>query len=418
MTLEDLKEYNGSTPTEIIEYIESNQSSSYGTNYVAWLEKNEDEVIYRVWAYKTTKKYGLQYREVIRSILGKENVIYRDIYFHCMGGYSVVFSSSTGKRRSYGYTYYIYTEDDFGKWWTEKKIGVYPHILNMDILKDTKFKYSGYQGNGDFLEWMQVYAEYPEVEYLGKLGFPPSKRLLKKASKDKAFRKYLSKANPHDNINAICYAYDHDMSAKDSREILMKKQEAGRRFHGNKYIKKANVNLLKALDYVTKVKCNASSYCDYIEACYCLGLDMKDTKNLFPEDFERMHMLRTNQWDSKRNKKKHAEFKKAATNYVKYEFKGDKYSIIIPKKLVELREEGAILHHCVGKMGYDSKMIKGETFIAFVRKNDSLDTPFVTVEVACKTKKILQCYGDHDSKPKKEVSSFVNSWSKEIKKIA
>lgn len=419
MTLEDLKLYDGSMPTEVMDYIENNQQATPRTDYIGWLEKDGDEVIYRVWACRTTKTYGLQYREVIRSILGNANLIYRDMYFTPMGGYKVVFDMSTHYRSaSWGYSYIVFSDDEFETWWTQENLGVYVYVLNWEMLKDTKFKYSGYQGKRDLLEWMRTYVEYPEVEYLGKLGFPPSKKLLKKASKDKAFCKYLAKANPYDNINAICYAYDHHMDVKDAGILLCNKQEAGRIFRRNQYLKQAKISSLKAWEYIKKAKCNSSSYCDYIEACVKLGLDMKDTKNSYPEDFKRMHDLRVNQWDAKKNKKKYTQFKKAAVNYLKYEFKGDKYSIIIPKQVGDLRAEGDFLHHCVGKMGYDSKMIKGETFIAFVRKNDDLKTPFVTVEVSCKTKKILQCYGKNDSKPKREVTAFVNSWSKEIKQIA
>lgn len=419
LSLEDLKEYVGSTPWQIRKYIEENKHNTPRTEYVAWLENGEfGEVIYRVWAYKTTKKKGQQFREVMRSILGDEQLIYRDMYLSYMGGYKVVFERSSGESNNwYDYSYYSYGEEDFGRWWKQKTIGVPVHILNLDMLKDTKFKYCGYQGNGDFLEWMRTYIQYPEVEFLGKLGFPPSKKLLKKASKDKAFCKYLAKVNPDNNINAICYAYDHNMTIHDAGLLLLYRQEAGKKFHGNPYLKRAKINICKASEYVEKVGCNPQSYCDYIEACLGLGLDMKDTKNIFPDEFWKMHVLRINQWDAKKNKKKYTEFKKAAANYVKYEFQGDKYSIVIPKKFRDLKVEGSVLNHCVAKMGYENKMIKGETFIAFVRKNDSLKTPFVTVEVSCKSKKILQCYGEYDSNPGKEVNAFVKAWSKEIKKV-
>ena len=418
MELNDLRELDLNTPVEIVKYITSDWQPTPRTDYVAWLQEVEDEIVYRVWAYKTTKKKGQQHREVIRSLVGKPQLIYRDMYLTQMGGYKVVFEPSSSYSNSwYGYAYYSYSEADFGKWYVDDKIGVAIHILNMDMLKNTKFKYCGYQGNGDFLDWMRTYIEYPEVEFLGKLGFPPSKKLLKKAAKDKAFCKYLSRVNPNNNINAICYAYDHNMTISDAGKLLLYRQEAGKNFHGNTWLKKAKINIIKASSYVERVGCNPSSYCDYIEAIYNLGLDLTDTKNIFPDEFWRMHTLRVNQWDARKNKKKYAEFKKAAEKYIKYEFKGDEYSIVIPKKFGDLRKEGEILQHCVAKMGYENKMIKGETFIAFVRKNDSLEDPFVTVEVKCDTKKVLQCYGIYDSNPPKEVKDFVKIWSKEIKKV-
>ena len=84
--------------------------------------------------------------------------------------------------------------------------------------------------------------------------------------------------------------------------------------------------------------------------------------------------------------------------------------IVIAKTPTELVEEGNALTHCVGRMNYDQKMAREETLIFFVRKKDAPDVPFVTLEYSLSKKVILQCYGDHDSRPPKEVSSFVNRW--------
>jgi len=40
----------------------------------------------------------------------------------------------------------------------------------------------------------------------------------------------------------------------------------------------------------------------------------------------------------------------------------------------------------------------------------------VTVEYDIKRGKIVQCYGDHDSKPEQEVIDFVDDWGKKVKK--
>lgn len=418
MELEDLKEIVLSFPQAVKRHIETHFQPTPRTDYVGWLQIMGEDVIYRVWAYKTTKKYGTQQREVIRSILGKPYVIYRDMYLSYAGGYKVVFRASQSTSVSwYGYQYYSYGEEDFGKWMEEKKIGVAVDIINLDVLNNTKFKYSGYSGNGDFLEWMRTFVEYPQVEYLGKLGFPPSRKLLKKAAKDKAFCKYLARANPNGNINAIIYAYDHNISTLEAGDILCKKQDAGKKFKGNEWLKKAKIDTIKAMRYIDRVGCTPQSYCDYVEACVGLKLDMSDTKNAFPDDYRRMECIRINQWDSKRNKQKNKEFKEAALKYQKYEIHGEIYSIIIPQRLADLKTEGIMLDHCVGKMGYDQKMIKGESFIAFVRKNDNLNNPFVTVEYGLSSKRVLQCYGYRDSNPEKPVTDFVKKWEKACKKL-
>ena len=91
MELNDLRELDLNTPAEIVKYITSDWQPTPRTDYVAWLQEVEDEIVYRVWAYKTTKKKGQQHREVIRSLVGKPQLIYRDMYLTQMGGYKVVF---------------------------------------------------------------------------------------------------------------------------------------------------------------------------------------------------------------------------------------------------------------------------------------------------------------------------------------
>ena len=97
--------------------------------------------------------------------------------------------------------------------------------------------------------------------------------------------------------------------------------------------------------------------------------------------------------------------------------------IIIAKSPADLIKEGEILHHCVGRMGYDQKFAREETLIFFVRNKDAIETPFVTLEYSLKNHKILQCYADNDTKPTEQVLEFVNNkWlpyaNKKIRKIA
>ena len=68
-------------------------------------------------------------------------------------------------------------------------------------------------------------------------------------------------------------------------------------------------------------------------------------------------------------------------------------------------------------------MAKQETLIFFVRKIEELDKPFVTLEYSLKSKKVLQCYGNKNTKPEEKVLEFVNKkWlpyaNKQLKKIA
>lgn len=406
-------------PAQIMQTI--NQYDCTSSSYVGWLYRIGDDVILRIWAYRRTKKYGLEYREVIRATPHNEGLIYRDMYLTYASGYRVVYKPGRAKSNSwYGYNYYAYDESDFGKWDWMPKIGIRYNILNLDILKDTQYKYCGYSGVGDFLDYIRLWIKYPETEYLGKMGIRPSVKLLQKAKKDKGFAKYLKKVSETDDkwygVNTMIFAYDNGISLENADKFCYEMASARRKMRGMTSIQQAELDYKKVLQYCDKQKCTLYAYDDYIRACIGIGLDLNDTKNSFPKEFRRMHDLRVNQWSSKQTKGKSKEFKKAAKLYKKFEISNKKYTILIPDKIRDLQKEGKELDHCVGKMGYDKKMIKGISFIAFVRKSKKPDVPFVTVEYGIQDKKVLQCYGYHDSKPEQEVIDFVDDWGKKVKK--
>ena len=56
-------------------------------------------------------------------------------------------------------------------------------------------------------------------------------------------------------------------------------------------------------------------------------------------------------------------------------------------------------------MNYDQKFIREESLIFFVRMREKPDVPFMTVEYSLKNHKILQCYGDTDTRPGDDVLS-------------
>ena len=95
------------------------------------------------------------------------------------------------------------------------------------------------------------------------------------------------------------------------------------------------------------------------------------------------------------------------------------YSISKVNKDEKLKGVGYLVE---GNLLIPSTSQKGNAYIFFVRNVDSLDTPFVTVEYSLSKHKVLQCYGDHDSKPNDSVMEFVNKkWlpfaNKQLKKI-
>lgn len=79
----------------------------------------------------------------------------------------------------------------------------------------------------------------------------------------------------------------------------------------------------------------------------------------------------------------------------KWEYTDGRYSIIMPKDAYDIIYEGRELYHCVGRAGYIESMAAKNCTILFLRENEKLHTPFITIEV--RNGGIKQCYGYRDS---------------------
>lgn len=417
MDLKAIREY---TPAQVFAYAQ--REAQMNNRYVGWLDVCEGEFFLRVYAFRETKSYGFQLREVIRENI--EDLVARDMYLTYCAGWKVVYKPERKTSRSwYGYNYYSIQEEDFGVWCYENKIGVHYDILNIKRLYEGKYKYCGYT-NGNLFEYLRAYEENPEVEFFGKIGMKPSKLLINKIKKDKAFGSFLWKnKGEYYSPKALVYAYDHHIDCREAQQIISEKASSVHFVQKFDVLRNKKIDKVKVYRYCTTNGIATWTYKDYLRAIDYLGLDLNDTKNLFPKDFRRMHDLRTNQYASKKARDSKEElknlnkkFKEKNKGYKALEFEKGKYCVLLPNGINDLKVEGSKLHHCVGNMGYDKKVADGKSIIAFVRIIENQTKPFVTVEYDLKRKKVIQCYGDHDSNPGEEVKQFVNNWESYVRK--
>ncbi len=77
------------------------------------------------------------------------------------------------------------------------------------------------------------------------------------------------------------------------------------------------------------------------------------------------------------------------------EYTNGKYSILMPKNAYEIVDEGRKLDHCVGRAGYIELMAANMSTILFLRDNEKLSAPLITIEE--NDGSIKQCYGYGDS---------------------
>ena len=385
--------------------------------FVSYLEKYKDEVLQRVFAYKQPKGKDLLITEVLRRLSGSKKYIMKNLYFVMLGGYQAIFTATKKP--------YFIDESDFDVWFDMEdnyfKVGY--DIINPELLLETKYKYCNFNGQEYLMDYLNTYIDYPNLELLSKLGIRPSKTLLKKAMKDKQFCKYLSQNK--EDINrygsvATLMAYKNQISVKEAYDNLNVSKEIGANIPE---IRDTKIDRVRLFQYLKGNNISFRLYDDYLKAIKYLNMNLEDTKNIYPREFMRMHDLRIQEYDAalikddlKKKRALNSKFKKVANEYSILNLNG-RYLVVIAKDIKELLSEGNILHHCVGKMGYDKKMADRKSLILFIRQKENPSMPYVTMEYSLEKRKILQIYGDHDSKPSEDVLDFVNNkWLKYAKK--
>lgn len=427
MNLEEMKidsnwPDHGEVPEEVKRYAEENAELS--NRYVRWLYVIGDDAYTRMWAFRKTKTYGFQMTEVERRYSDEKLCIQKNMIFTGYAGYTVRY---TKNQRSTATYYYCDWSEWFDKWGKEVPAGVISEILNLnELFQSEKFRYCGYSGKDDLIDYLQEYKKDPQIEFFGKMNLKISKALCKKCKSDRQFIAFLK--NNLDDLNryrtqTFLYAYNHHISCSDAAKHLSDIRSATQCFPGMWEKKKLKPDMLRIYDYCKRNSIPYSHYMDYWKACVELGLNMKDTKNIYPKEFQRMHDLRIDEYaslmaqiDMEKNKELSELFEQQSKKWEQFETVGKKFKVVIAKSVYDLKREGEVLHHCVGKMGYDKKMADGRCVIAFVRKTDDPDRPFVTMEYLPDKRKLAQIYGDHDSRPEPKVLAFGTKWANKVSK--
>lgn len=420
-------------PAKVWRWAEKN-AEPLSVKWAVWLEPFDyDNLLIRTFACKKIRNrrnepHTTYVMETMREVPGHDMLLRREMYCQPIGGWTVYFRYPTDVTPLKEWVCGVYTD-------IKNRPGISYTIINWELIKQTeKFKYCGLQEKSeiDTIEYLHTYLKNPGVEYFAKKGIIPHKSLVNKAMKDGNFRKWLRGLSEKSVWQVNCYgptavltayrkhisimaAYDQNL---EHRRLVSKVHDYARE------VAKAGWKPEKIDEYMKignhKNCWRWDMYRDYIEAVVYLGLDLKDTKNAFPQDLKRMHDLRIDEMNSKKaaedaekRKELYKQFKKAADRLKRFECSGA-FCIVIPTSPADLQREGSALHHCVGKCGYDKKMADGRSFIAFLRRPEDLDKPFVTLEFNLKDKRLQQCYAEYDKPPAEDVSEFAKEWAEKV----
>lgn len=156
----------------------------------------------------------------------------------------------------------------------------------------------------------------------------------------------------------------------------------------------------KLLRYLDKQSRSLHFYMDYIETAKEVKKYDKSWKTLFPKDLEKSHddVHKVKQSIKKAQSMKELaelnnKYIKTLNELVKIETGNNKYSILVPKDLSEIIDEGNTLSHCVWGDRYTKNHAKLKKLILFVRKTDDIDKPFFTLELRPDDCSIVQLHG-------------------------
>lgn len=164
---------------------------------------------------------------------------------------------------------------------------------------------------------------------------------------------------------------------------------------------------------------NRYSYRDYLRMISEFPDEIKKNFPLCPQDIQKQHDKAIAIYNRYQQQIRQARLKAIDDRYIndvyplvkEYEFHNNNYVIIAPKSVFELSTEGSMLCHCVGS--YINSVSDGRDYILFLRKKDSQDTPFFTINIT-PNKQIRQIHGKHNCNVPELLVPFIDSWMKKF----
>lgn len=400
--------------------------------FYKWLVRDGNDIQVRTVAVKARRDGTVCIKEVVRGNVDSDKLMVKDCALVNMSGYVVDWSPEKLGRKHY-WTYN-------GRWATNKFTfrasfrmeWIKP--INPGLLKTVKrFKWCSYHENcGCVLSYLKLYTQHPRIELLSKGGlheFSSMPTFVRQLESNKGLMRFVCKNM--EEIRANYYKTDVIRMAYKRGITLL--QAAGIK-HANNYFSThtgslpEGVDAVKAFDFIARGRVDAYDYALYLNRCAKLQMNFDDTKVSFPSNFKKrakvvklMHEEVERRERAEEMEKIEAGIAAVSKDFSKLESIGRQFKIILPRSEKDFVREGKSLGHCVGdfKYGYASGHADRKHIIAFVRKPEALDHPFVTLKYLISEGRVIQCYGRKNSNPEKNMLAFVHgAFTKAAKRIA
>lgn len=176
-------------------------------------------------------------------------------------------------------------------------------------------------------------------------------------------------------------------------------------------LNKLDQNINKLIHYLHRQKQTIDYYKDYIETAKEIGMNIGDTRVLYPKKLVKAHDNVMKQYETVKSEYISKAIMEYAKELEKLSFKKKKLIIMPAHSQDELIEESKVLEHCVRQ--YSGRMANRETAIFFIRNTREKNKPYATLEL--KKNKVVQCRCFNNNKPNENVINFVNDWCKKYK---
>ena len=357
--------------------------------------------------------------------------------------------------KTYGYEYRQFKQTGKTRWCEGWMKFSFPaaaiYTRNLDrILKDSQYKYCALKEFAtrwdgapvDAYGYLYRYRNMPEIEYFVKAGLYAMTYELT-AYTNYTYRVQRNKRTLYEMLGVTKQDFRFIQACDMSfwqLSIYEKLKKLGQNLCVNEFkrfyytYRDHTDDIFELLRYTTLYK--AERYCnrfvdrkhdlstvmsvwkDYIHFCQELGYDIKNSFVLFPKNLGEAHHAAYEDVLDKREKERRdrirKEERKAKRLLKKYQtiyaWADKKFAVIVPKDLLEIKEEGHTLHHCVAT--YTSKVADCTSIILFVRTLENPEKPFYTMEV--KNNKIAQCRGFGNKDMPEDVKRFVQRYDEKV----
>lgn len=153
---------------------------------------------------------------------------------------------------------------------------------------------------------------------------------------------------------------------------------------------------------------------DYLHICVSIDMDMHDRRVLYPRALKTEHDIALSKRIFVNDAKTKKAFSEAVECYKELEYSKGDYFIKVPTDTASMLEEGRKLKHCCGR--YVDDVAKKKAFVLFLRKKESPETPYLSIEVL-PDRRVRQVRGLNDTYVSalpeyKDVNLFLTYWAK------